>query len=56
MESKRRRDGRWNLDSTNGDLRLEVPHRPSRMITFLALRVLRRGWSAGDFKDPGPRR
>ncbi len=46
LESKRRRDGGWNLDSTNGDLVLEVPHQPSRMITFLALRVLRRVGSA----------
>lgn len=28
LESKRRRDGRWNLDSTNGDLLLEVPTSP----------------------------
>ena len=42
LKSKRSPDGRWDLDSTNGNLRLETPHRPSKMITFLALRVLRR--------------
>ncbi len=42
LRSKRLRDGRWALDGTNGDLRLESPGQPSTMITFLALRVLRR--------------
>jgi len=42
VRSKRLADGRWALDSTNGDLSLETPHRPSKMVTFLALRVMRR--------------
>lgn len=40
--SKRRVDGCWNLDHTNGDLRLETPGRPSKMITFLSLRAIKR--------------
>lgn len=43
LRSKRLPDGRWNLEGANGDLRLERQGRPSKMITFLALRVLRRG-------------
>ena len=39
LASKRLPDGRWALDPVNGDLRLEVVGRPSKMITFLALRV-----------------
>ena len=42
LESKRLPDGRWNLDHTNGDLVIEPRGRPSKMITFLALRALRR--------------
>lgn len=42
IEAKRLRDGRWPLDGTNGKLRVEAPGRPSKMITFLALRALRR--------------
>ena len=40
--SKRLTDGRWNLDWTNGNLVVEHRRRPSKMITFLALRVLKR--------------
>lgn len=40
--SKRLLDGRWNLDSTNGNLALESRGTPSKMITFLALRSLQR--------------
>ena len=39
---KRRPDGRWDLDHTNGDLVVEPRRRPSKMITFLARRVARR--------------
>ncbi|HII41384.1 MAG TPA: hypothetical protein HA326_09245, partial [Thermoplasmata archaeon] len=42
LRSKRGPDGRWNLEGTSGNLRLESPGRPSKMITFLALRVLGR--------------
>src|SRR3990172_8468766 len=42
LESKRLPDGRWKLDHTNGDLVIEPRGRPSKMITFLALRALRR--------------
>lgn len=42
LKSKRLADGRWALDGSNGDLRLETSHRPSKMVTFLALRVLKR--------------
>lgn len=42
LRSKRRPDGRWALDGVNGKLRLEPQGRPSKMITFLASRVLRR--------------
>jgi len=46
LVSKRLADGRWNLDWTNGNLVVEPRHRPSKIITFLALRVLRRASSA----------
>ncbi len=42
LESKRLPDGRWNLDSTNGNLVLESRGKPSKMITFLARRVGKR--------------
>jgi len=42
LRAKRLPDGRWPLDGTNGDMRLEVQGRPSKMVTFLALRALRR--------------
>lgn len=42
LRSKRLPDGRWPLEDTNGRLRLEGRGRPSKMITFLALRTLRR--------------
>ncbi len=42
LRSKRLSDGRWPIEGTNGLVRLEARGRPSRMITFLALRVLRR--------------
>lgn len=42
LTSKRGADGRWVLDHTNGNMRLETTKRPSKMTTFLALRVLRR--------------
>lgn len=42
LRSKRLPDGRWALDAVNGKLRLESQGQPSKMMTFLALRVLRR--------------
>ena len=45
LRSKCRPDGRWVLEGVNGKLRLEPQGRPSKMITFLALRVLRRAGS-----------
>lgn len=42
LVSKRRPDGRWTLDHTNGNLVIEPRHNPSKMITFLALRALER--------------
>ena len=42
LESKRLPDGRWNLDWTNGNMVVEARGKPSKMITFLALRALRR--------------
>lgn len=42
LRSKRLPDGRWKLDHTNGNLVIEPRGKPSKMITFLALRVLRR--------------
>lgn len=42
LEHKRLEDGRWKLDGTNGNLVIESRGRPSKMITFLALRALRR--------------
>ncbi len=41
LESRRLGDGRWKLDHTNGNLVIESRGRPSKMITFLALRALR---------------
>jgi len=41
LVSKRFPDGRWSLDWTNGNLVVEPKNRPSKMITFLALRVLK---------------
>jgi hypothetical protein len=40
--SKRLPDGRWSLDHTNGDLVIEGARKPSKVITFLSLRVLKR--------------
>ena len=42
LGSKRLPDRRWNLDSTNGNLVIEPRGKPSKMITFLVLRALRR--------------
>ncbi len=42
LESKRRPDSRWELDHTKENLVVEPRHPPSKMITFLALRALRR--------------
>ena len=42
LRSKRLPDGRWKLNHTNGDLVLERAGKPSKMITFLALRVQKR--------------
>ncbi len=42
LRSKRLSDGRWPLERVSGRLRLEPQGRPSKMITFLALRALRR--------------
>lgn len=42
LRSKRQRDGRWTIEGTNGNLRLEAPGKPSKMATFLALRIFRR--------------
>ncbi|OGS51391.1 MAG: hypothetical protein A3K65_00355 [Euryarchaeota archaeon RBG_16_68_12] len=42
LESKRLPDGRWKLDHTNGNLVIESRGRPSKMVTFLALRALKR--------------
>ncbi len=46
LMSKRLPDGRWPLEGTNGHVILEPRGKPSKMITFLALRVLRRVGSA----------
>jgi hypothetical protein len=42
LRSKRAADGRWRLEGTNGNLRVEPQGKPSKMITFLCLRILRR--------------
>lgn len=42
LESKRLPNGGWRLDGTNGNLVIESKGNPSKMITFLALRVLKR--------------
>ena len=42
LRSKRKQDGRWSLERVTGNLRVEPPGKPSKMITFLALRVLDR--------------
>jgi len=42
LESKRLTDGGWKLDGTNGNLVIESKGKRSKMITFLALRVLNR--------------
>ena len=42
LESKRLPEGRWKLDGTNGNLVIESREKPSKMITFLALRILKR--------------
>ena len=39
LASRRRPDGRWTLSSNNWYPHLETPGKPSKMITFLALRV-----------------
>ncbi len=54
LRSKRSSDGRWALDGVNGKLRLEAPGRPSKMITFLALRVLQRAGVAARPSPSGP--
>lgn len=46
LESKRLPNGRWALDHTNGNMVVESRHKPSKMITFLALRALRRAGRA----------
>lgn len=55
LVSKRRSDGRWRLEGTNGALRLEAEGRPSKMITFLALRVLDRALPRLAARPPGAR-
>ena len=40
--SKRRPDGSWSIDHTNGNLIIEAPRKPSKMATFLSLRVIKR--------------
>ena len=40
--SKRRPDGKWKLDHANGNPRLETPSKPSKIITFLSMRVMKR--------------
>lgn len=47
LRSRRRPDGRWVIDGTNGKLQLEPHGRPSKMVTFLATRVLRRAADRG---------
>lgn len=42
VRDKRQEDGRWLLDRPPGDMVLETPQEPSKMITFLALRIARR--------------
>lgn len=42
LVSNRLPNERWALNAPRGDMRLDVPGRASRMITFLALRVLKR--------------
>ena len=42
LVSHRLPNERWALNAPRGDMRLEVPGTASRMITFLALRVLKR--------------
>jgi hypothetical protein len=46
LERKRQPDGRWRLDHTNGDLVVEPKGAPSKMVTFLALRAMRRAGRA----------
>ncbi len=46
LRSKRRPDGTWAVEGVNGRLRIESQGRPSKMITFLALRALRRSGAA----------
>jgi hypothetical protein len=52
LEGKRLPDGRWRLDHTNGDLVVEPRGRPSKMITFLALRALRRAGRSTESPAP----
>ena len=42
LVSLRRPDGKWNLNHTNGNLSLEDAGQPSKMITFLSLRAIKR--------------
>lgn len=42
LAAKRLPDGRWKLDHTNGNLVVESRGRPSKIVTFLALRALKR--------------
>lgn len=46
LERKRLPDGRWKLDHTNGNMVVEPKGRPSKMVTFLALRAMRRAGRA----------
>jgi len=42
LASKRRRDGRWNLSSNNWYPHLGPAGKPSKMVTFFALRMQKR--------------
>lgn len=46
LRSKRMTDGRWPLERMTGNLRIEPQGKPSKMVTFLALRVLDRARAA----------
>ncbi len=54
LGSRRLPNGRWALDGVNGKLRLEPQGRPSKMITFLALRVLQRAGVRATFSSSAP--
>lgn len=55
LQSKRRPDGRWTLEGTNGNLRIERQGQPSKMLTFLALRVLSRAGAPPRTSQPSAR-